>query len=944
MNFFWRQLVIMLCLFSCFLKVFGQDSLEKQMTEEFMKASKFFQTDFDSTIHFLDKAIFYAKKISVKDAITLQLYKANFASNFYKLKEQKGYLDIAEAHFQKERHQLDSAELELEIALDIGIYQGNYFYKLGKFEKATEYFNKIVTALEQKPSLSWLEYQRLNKTLLYLGTINKKQGNYQPAIENFLRITAYDDECFAKHNKRTALDILPKHLAETYQFMGDFENAELYYQKVIDKNLKNKKINSRVNSYNAFAKFYTEKNRFDSARYYLTESLNIQKEDNPFQAETYQLLGESYRNKKDQKTARTFFEKALKSANSLYGNQHYKVAEINKAYGHSYEIEGNLETANKYYDTALNNLIPAYSNHNTNTVPKIKALYAPKVMLEILANKMRVLYQKKNEADSKNAYTAALQSMNIIDSLRLDYDSESSRQFLLNKSYPIFEQGIAICHSLYNATKEEQYLEQAFRMAEKSKAVLLLDALKNSNAEAFAGIPAEVLESGYQLRYKIKTLEDRLQKGKEKKKKPKQLSDISIQLFEARKDYKTYVSGLEKAHPKYYQLKYDLSTVTIDEIRQQLLHNAQTSLIEYFIGDQAIYRFNISNKEVAFDRIQADFPLHKWVGDLRNGITGNSATSATVFTTTAFKIYEKLLSNIALSEYLIIIPDGLLGYVPFDALLSAPVASDNARAFTEHPYLLKKHNISYCFSATLLKEMTSKNNQAEKPFLGFAPSFKSYSPLQSSREMTQALAKDYKGDFMADQQANKPSFIKEAGKYDILHISSHAVANDSLKDACYLVCSESNSNADYLIYNRDLYQLDLNASLVVLGACETGSGKLQRGEGIMSLARGFSYAGASSLLTTLWSVDEAATAGLLQSFYKQLQDGNTTNDALFSAKNAYLLNAQNEKEAHPRYWAALIPIGNMHAVNAGGMSLGWGLGFGILCLVLLFAGYKFTVS
>jgi len=129
-------------------------------------------------------------------------------------------------------------------------------------------------------------------------------------------------------------------------------------------------------------------------------------------------------------------------------------------------------------------------------------------------------------------------------------------------------------------------------------------------------------------------------------------------------------------------------------------------------------------------------------------------------------------------------------------------------------------------------------------------------------------------------------------------------------------------NADeHLIYNRDLYSLDLNAALVVLSACETGSGKLQRGEGILSLARGFSYAGASSLLTTLWSVDEAATSSLLNEFYSHLQNGDATNQALFKAKTDYLKNVTNEKAAHPRNWAALIPIGDMQAVNPDGLPL-----------------------
>lgn len=932
MAYSFRQTLVLCYLLFAVCNVNGQDSLLAKMVVEVGKAFQFSQSNFDSTMYYLDKGIAYGKKKEHFENITiLHFYKINFASNFFKLKEQKQFLDETAGYLQELKPEIDSIELVEDRELNLNIYYGNYYYKVGNFNKAAPYFHKIISDLKDKPSISLQEYRYLHSNHLYVGTIHKKQGNYEPALDHFLRARAYEEECIATHKEAINMGILPKHLAETYQFIGDYKNAELFYKEVVDQNLQKKSISSQVNSLNAFATFYIEKNRFDSARYYLNKSLKIQTEDSPFLAETNQLIGTTYQTPAEQKTARPFFETALQAATKLYGTQHYKVAEINNAFGASYEIENKLDKAEEQFNQALNNLNPTDSKQQTT--------HQPKIMLEILANKMRVLFLKNNGNDLEQAYKTALQCMNLVDSLRLDYDSETSRQFLLNKSYPIFEQAIAICHARFTATQDNNYLEQAFRMAEKSKAVLLLDALKNSNAETFAGIPEETLESGYLLRFKIKRLNDRFQKAKEKKKPAKERSEIRVELFEARQAYNAYVSNLEQAHPKYYQLKYDLKTVTIKEIQNELLPNSNTSLVEYFIGDQHIYRFNISKKEVDFDQIKADFPLKEWVADLRNGITGNSDAAAISFTRKAYQLYEKLFSNTALTNSLIIVSDGVLGYVPFDALLTSKVPERKARAFSEHPYLLKDHNISYCFSATLLKEMSGKTKAAQKPFLGFAPSFKTYNPLPTSRAMTQELSTDYKGDFWKDQEANKARFIKEAGHYNILHISSHAVANDSLKDACYLVCSEANSADDHLIYNSDLYQLDLNASLVVLGACETGSGKLQRGEGIMSLARGFSYAGASSLLTTLWSVEESATAGLLQSFYKQLQNGNTTDDALYKAKNDYLLNAQNEKAAHPRYWAALIPIGNMQAVNQGGFGWSWLLiGCGILlsCLLLFF--------
>ncbi|MBK8557785.1 MAG: CHAT domain-containing protein [Lewinellaceae bacterium] len=113
---------------------------------------------------------------------------------------------------------------------------------------------------------------------------------------------------------------------------------------------------------------------------------------------------------------------------------------------------------------------------------------------------------------------------------------------------------------------------------------------------------------------------------------------------------------------------------------------------------------------------------------------------------------------------------------------------------------------------------------------------------------------------------------------------------------------------------RDLYNLSLNADLVVLSACETGIGQLQRGEGIISLARAFSYAGARSILTSMWAVNDARTKDLMIAFYKNLKKEYSKDDALRRAKNDMLSSAKTQEQAHPFYWGGFIGIGDMRPV------------------------------
>ncbi|MEK7256289.1 MAG: CHAT domain-containing protein, partial [Bacteroidota bacterium] len=138
-----------------------------------------------------------------------------------------------------------------------------------------------------------------------------------------------------------------------------------------------------------------------------------------------------------------------------------------------------------------------------------------------------------------------------------------------------------------------------------------------------------------------------------------------------------------------------------------------------------------------------------------------------------------------------------------------------------------------------------------------------------------------------------------------------------------------------LVFVKDLYTMRIHAALVVLSACETGIGELQRGEGIVSLARGFSYAGASSIVTTLWSIDDRSSAEIMVAFYQYLKKGLPKDEALRQAKLGYLKASKGRNTSHPLYWAAFVPVGSMEAV-AGGMN--WWLVAGCTALILLF-GY-----
>jgi CHAT domain-containing protein len=161
-------------------------------------------------------------------------------------------------------------------------------------------------------------------------------------------------------------------------------------------------------------------------------------------------------------------------------------------------------------------------------------------------------------------------------------------------------------------------------------------------------------------------------------------------------------------------------------------------------------------------------------------------------------------------------------------------------------------------------------------------------------------------------EATEENFRKDAEKYDILHLAMHAFINDSLPAFSSLAFAQTDSSDvlnNGLLNTSDIYNLKLQAALTVLSACNTGMGKLRKGEGIMSLARGFLYAGCPSIIMSLWEVEDNSGTEIISSFYKNLKRGKAKDEALRMAKLEYLENA-NSRMAHPHYWLGFVSIGD----------------------------------
>lgn len=512
---------------------------------------------------------------------------------------------------------------------------------------------------------------------------------------------------------------------------------------------------------------------------------------------------------------------------------------------------------------------------------------------------------------------------------------------------------VRIQFELFKNDKDPRYLKNAYRKIAQIKDAVLMEGIRQQYALYFSGIPPALAERHDFLRKQVNFYE------KQRFELPKQasqglISRLDRKIFELSAARDRLRDSLQTQFPEYEKIQYGQDALTLEDIQQKVLKDTSQTLLEYFTGDSVLYIFAIRQDTFAAVEVKMkDGPsLDSLVQQLRYGLTEyhlKNARSAVLLKETAEKyaaaahaLYRKLIEPVEslLKQKVIVIPEGILGYVPFDVLLTKKPA--NATRFYSHSYLGNEKQISYCYSAALLKEMQDKKHKTipTETLLALAPFFRGNADTLRSRvdEKIEASAVRLNRDAVASLpasgqevkdicqlfngkpfyglQSSKEILMNEAGRFGILHLSTHGHADDQVGEYAWLAFSYPGDTLSFeKFYVKDIYNLSLNADLVTLSACETGIGALKRGEGIISLARAFAYAGAKSIVTTLWPVNDNSTSELMLLFYKNLKNGMGKEEALWLAKKEFIRANKDKGNSHPFFWAGFIPIGDTQKIR-----------------------------
>ena len=377
--------------------------------------------------------------------------------------------------------------------------------------------------------------------------------------------------------------------------------------------------------------------------------------------------------------------------------------------------------------------------------------------------------------------------------------------------------------------------------------------------------------------------------------------------------------------------KQNLTSITSIPFVKRLkeTYNSYNTIL-YLWGQDAIYVLNSYKEKQQFDKIPLTDALEKAINTV---IQQTRDYSSSIDTNAQQLIYKTLIEKYIVPDTkTAILPDDKLHLLPFESLW---IRSDQK----EHFMLAKSPIIRITNSTTSKAPLDLTKVLVLAPFASQAGIFNTR--LSKSFGETQAISAYFNNDIYLDAKATKSSFIDQLSDATIIHLATHATANTDDPSQSYIQFYEEAAvnPATTRLGLEEIYNLDLQASIVTLSACETGVGREIKGKGVQSMANAFTYAGAASTVMSLWKVPDAETANLMKHFYENLHKGLPKDEALQQAKLQYIeANADYPKLQHPFYWSGFVISGDPTPIRiAKGSPLKSILisGFVILCISLI---------
>ncbi len=786
----------------------------------------------------------------------------------------------------------------------------------GRGDLAEESLRRGLAELE---SAGKIDSPETAAALSYLGLVYMSQGKYAQAQEHLHRALGI--------RQKVAKD-RDAFLAANYNDLGlaysqtDKDKALDFYQQALtsyrtlygenDPRIAIVSINLGI--------LDRDLERYDDAIHHFQKALGIwntvHKDAHPAKAIALYNLGQTYLRLHDDKGAADFYEQSLRTYRQCYGNKHPEIASVLNAIGNLQLAHAEFDEALASYQAALQANVIDFDEPDPKLNPALENYYSGARLLHTLLFKAEAFesrYTRKTLkfADLQDALDILVRCDSLIDQLRQHSANESDKLLLGVIATEVYSDGVRIAYLAgLNAIRKEQYFRRAFYFAEKSKGAVLLESISEANAKSFAGIPSNLLEEEKELKSALAVIAQKLAE-KPTPEEEKSLRDAS---FGLKRRYEAFIAQLEKDYPAYFNLKFNSTTPSIPDV--QALLDDHTAVVSFFIDDKngQLYIFLVRNHQYRVWQRALPASFDKYVTGLRNGLYFQEINT---YKSSAYILGRTLLPPLPSSvSDLVILPAGRLGLIPFETLLTADPGKETD--YRQLPYLLNAYNIRYEFSAGLLLQKSSVPPVettpsillcapvafTDRPYLGRLPGTE-----QEVSEIAQLFAgRNLSTTTYTHEEADEELIkTKPLEDFRFVHFATHGMVDEGSPELSRIFL-QSGAHDDGNLFAGEIYNLELNANLVTLSACQTGMGKLVRGEGVIGLSRALVYAGAKNILVSYWNVADQSTAVLMKEFYRNLLEHPETHysHSLRQAKRQLL---NHENFAAPFYWAPFILIG-----------------------------------
>lgn len=772
---------------------------------------------------------------------------------------------------------------------------GGLYYLGGNFGKSLSFLTR-----SHRLSVEIGSTRREGMSLLNLGAVYATLGQFQKALEYFESSLSLLQQGGAQ---RTHIRVLIN-MGQIYKDLKNFPESQRYFQQALQNaDLPTYRVEQGI-ILGAMAELYLDQNRLQEARQYFERALAVSREvgDESQQGYILRNLGDIFQQSGDEVQAGRFYRESLKIAEATHD------AQI------SWEAHAALGAS--------------------------------------LMNQ-----QQNREAIAQFAAAIA-----IFDSVRQDLDVESLAGSFLNEKYEVYP-------SIIQLLAKEGRFAEGFDYAEKYKANSLLKILSKGRFLLNELLPDSIRFTLLEIRSQLQEAHAAQSAALSAAQPDEQTFlelDQQITSLELRKA--AVLSSVKKNFSSYYQLT-SAAPLSAEVLRREVLQPAQ-ALVEFIVGPQRISVFIISRDTLAYQELALSHEaLLQLVSGLSSIFDGSTeAAGGELFTILnaeladfsvppAYALYQQLWrplqGALGTAREVIVVPDDFLFYLPFEALVTDTSGIENRFDFAHARFLLDDYQISYASSASLLDPALHRPHNPTRELLALGnPDFaadpapgsggdlaaprrdRNLWALPNSEKEVEEIGRLLPGSgtkVYTGAEATETVLKEQAAEFRVIHLATHFLTNDREPLYSRMIFSrEPDGRNDGELQTYEVFDLRLNADLVVLSACNTALGRLSRGEGLVGITRALLYAGVPSMMVSLWSVDDIATSTIMTAFYRHLKEGLPRNRALQLAKLEYLRGA-SDLQKDPFFWAPFVLIGDQ-----GPLPLHGGIDYRLAGMILLF--------